>query len=114
MEPINLQIERSSSTTKTFGFVEFIKSKQGHLPARSRPDRDRNREYRPLPYLTFYKHIASVAHGNFLDEGQAEAEAALLAGFFVTAAIEFFEDLRHFGSGNPIALVGYREPHGAT
>ena len=92
-------MDRSSSTTNILGFaVMLIRYRQG--------------EHRAFSDLTFYYHIAAVPCGNFFDEGEAEAETALLPGFFVPAAIELFEYFRSFVFRYSKTLVLFLESDG--
>src|SRR4051812_27155364 len=51
---------------------------------------------------------------NFFDEGEAEAETALLPRLFVPAAIKLLEDLRRLIRRNPEPLIGHPEADGAV
>src|SRR4030095_9326105 len=98
---MSLQMDRSSSTTRTFGFVliQLI--------------RDPQREYRSLPYFTLQHDISAMLVRNFLHESQSQTETALLAGFRIGAAVKLFKYLRSFVSRNSAALICNLAPDGA-
>src|SRR5438034_11368576 len=68
MDPINLQMDRSSSTTRIFGFTVIENSV-----------RYGQRKYRAFTYLTFYHYLAPVPCRHFPRESQTQTETALFA-----------------------------------
>src|SRR5947199_5252215 len=103
MDPINLQIERSSSTTRILGLTLIETS-----------DRYRHSKHRTFTYLTFYNYIAAVSCRHFPCEGETEAKTALVACLFIVASIKLIKNLGHFIRRNTIALIRHLKMNAAV
>src|SRR3989442_532346 len=71
-------------------------------------------KYRSPSHFAFHDDIAAMPRRDFLDECKAQAESALLASFFIAAAIELFEDPRNFVSRNSISFIHNLKPNRAS
>src|SRR5882672_8356396 len=109
IDPMSLQIERSSSTTRILGLLILSPTVAALTERRYSSVRYPQREHRAFTYLTFHYNVAPMPHCDFFCERQSETEPALFPGLLVSPAVKLFENSGCLVRRNAEPLVGHLE-----